>query len=83
MPPPRPLNPVTEGPAKAFGPTVRVNTLMAGPFLTDVSHAWNFDGAEQPFGHRSLQRAGDPREIVGAAVLLKIGSLSSQRLCRS
>ena len=31
------LNAMTEGLAKAFGPTVRVNTLMAGPFLTDVS----------------------------------------------
>lgn len=32
---------MTEGLAKAFGPTVRVNTLMAGPFLTDVSKAWD------------------------------------------
>ena len=35
------LNALTEGLALAFGPTVRVNTLMPGPFLTDVSKAWD------------------------------------------
>ncbi len=65
------LNAMTEGFARAFGPAVRVNTLMAGPFLTDVSRAWNLDRATQnPFGHLSLQRAGLPAEIVGAALYL-------------
>jgi NAD(P)-dependent dehydrogenase (short-subunit alcohol dehydrogenase family) len=65
------LNAMTEGLARAFGPTVRVNTLMAGPFLTDISTAWNLDQATQnPFGHLSLQRAGNPSEIVGAALFL-------------
>jgi NAD(P)-dependent dehydrogenase (short-subunit alcohol dehydrogenase family) len=64
------LNALTEGLAKAFGPTVRVNTLMAGPYLTDVSKAWDFSGVEQPFGHLALQRASDPAEIVGAALFL-------------
>ncbi len=31
------LNTLTEGFAKAFGPTVRVNCIMAGPFLTDIA----------------------------------------------
>jgi NAD(P)-dependent dehydrogenase (short-subunit alcohol dehydrogenase family) len=62
------LNAMTEGLAKAFGPTVRVNTLMAGPFLTDVSKAWDMTG--DPFGHLALQRAGNPPEIVGAALFL-------------
>lgn len=62
------LNALTEGLAKAFGPTVRVNTLMAGPFLTDVSKAWDMAG--EPFGHLALQRAADPPEIVGAALFL-------------
>jgi NAD(P)-dependent dehydrogenase (short-subunit alcohol dehydrogenase family) len=65
------LNAMTEGFAKALGPTVRVNTLMAGPFLTDVSKAWNL---EQDNGNRfaglALQRAGNPPEIVGAALYL-------------
>jgi NAD(P)-dependent dehydrogenase (short-subunit alcohol dehydrogenase family) len=65
------LNAMTEALAKAFGPAVRVNTLMAGPFLTDVSKAWNLDAAHQnPFQHLSLKRAGEPREIVGAALFL-------------
>ncbi|WP_458317823.1 SDR family NAD(P)-dependent oxidoreductase [Mycolicibacterium brisbanense] len=62
------LNALTEGLAKAYGPTVRVNTLMAGPFLTDVSKAWDMAG--EPFGHLALQRAGNPPEIVGAALFL-------------
>jgi len=64
------LNAMTEGLAHAFGPTVRVNTLMPGPFLTDISKAWNFEGARNPFGHFALQRAGEPAEIVGAALFL-------------
>jgi NAD(P)-dependent dehydrogenase (short-subunit alcohol dehydrogenase family) len=65
------LNAMTEALARAFGPSVRVNTLMAGPFLTDVSKSWNLDQAKQnPFRHLCLQRAGDPAEIVGAALFL-------------
>ena len=65
------LNAMTEGLAKAFGPTVRVNTLMAGPFLTDVSKAWNLEQETgNPFAGLALQRAGNPSEIVGAALFL-------------
>jgi NAD(P)-dependent dehydrogenase (short-subunit alcohol dehydrogenase family) len=65
------LNALTEGLAKAYGPTVRVNTLMAGPFLTDISRSWNLDQTTvNPFSHLSLQRAGNPPEIVGAALYL-------------
>ncbi|MGY4708019.1 SDR family NAD(P)-dependent oxidoreductase [Mycolicibacterium sp. CBM1] len=63
------LNAMTEGLAHAFGPTVRVNTLMPGPFLTDISKAWNF-GDHNPFARHALQRAGNPNEIVGAALFL-------------
>lgn len=63
------LNALTEGLAKAYGPTVRVNTLMPGPFLTDISKAWDLGGGN-PFAGYALQRAGDPREIVGAALFL-------------
>ena len=64
------LNAMTEGLAMAFGPTVRVNTLMPGPFLTDISKAWDFAEGQNPFGHFALQRAGNPDEIVGAALFL-------------
>lgn len=63
------LNAMTEGLAKAFGPTVRVNTLMPGPFLTDISKAWNL-GEVNPFTDYALGRAGNPDEIVGAALFL-------------
>lgn len=63
------LNTLTEGFAQAFGPTVRVNTLMAGPYLTDISKAWDF-GDDNPFASLPLARAGQPREIVGAALFL-------------
>lgn len=63
------LNVMTEALAQAYGPAVRVNTLMPGPFLTDISKAWNF-GDANPFGRFALQRAGQPNEIVGAALFL-------------
>ncbi len=62
------LNAMTEGLAQAFGPTVRVNSLMAGPYLTDVSKSWDLAGNN--FSHLHLKRAGDPREVVGAALFL-------------
>lgn len=64
------LNIMTEALAQAFGPTVRVNTLMPGPFLTDISKAWDFGDAANPFADHALQRAGNPPEIVGAALFL-------------
>ena len=63
------LNAMTEGLAIAYGPTVRVNTLMPGPFLTDISRAWDF-GEVNPFAGHPLRRAGEPAEIVGAALFL-------------
>jgi NAD(P)-dependent dehydrogenase (short-subunit alcohol dehydrogenase family) len=64
------LNALTEGLAHAFGPAVRVNTLMAGPYLTDISKSWGLEGIERPFRHLPLQRAGQPAEIIGAALFL-------------
>jgi NAD(P)-dependent dehydrogenase (short-subunit alcohol dehydrogenase family) len=64
------LNALTEGFAKAFGPTVRVNTIMAGPFLTDISKAWDRNILERGMPHHALGRAGQPPEIVGAAMFL-------------
>ncbi len=63
------LNAMTEGLARAYGPAVRVNTLMPGPFFTDIAKAWSF-GDTNPFAGYALQRAGDPAEIVGAALFL-------------
>ncbi|MGO9854477.1 MAG: SDR family NAD(P)-dependent oxidoreductase [Acidimicrobiales bacterium] len=62
------LNTLTEGFAQAFGPSVRVNCIMAGPFLTDISKAWGPDVRERGMPHHALGRAGEPDEIVGAAL---------------
>jgi NAD(P)-dependent dehydrogenase (short-subunit alcohol dehydrogenase family) len=65
------LNAMTEALALAFGPAVRVNTLMPGPYLTDISKAWNLDEDDpEPFPQHALKRAGSPAEIIGAALFL-------------
>lgn len=64
------LNAMTVGLAHALGPKIRVNTIMPGPFLTDISDAWT-DETKALFAQRvALQRAGSPHEIVGAALYL-------------
>jgi NAD(P)-dependent dehydrogenase (short-subunit alcohol dehydrogenase family) len=65
------INAMTAGFAHAFGPKVRVNCIMPGPFFTDVSRAWDLEG----FHRRAetqifLQRGGEPEEIVGTALYL-------------
>ncbi|MEM9203040.1 MAG: glucose 1-dehydrogenase [Actinomycetota bacterium] len=64
------INNLTAGLAQTFAPEVRVNCLMPGPFATDISQAWP-DGVFEHFTRAiPLQRAGEPREVVGAALLL-------------
>jgi NAD(P)-dependent dehydrogenase (short-subunit alcohol dehydrogenase family) len=65
------LNTLTEGLAQTFGPSVRVNAIMAGPFLTDIAKAWDLDAFEERARQAlALQRGGRPDEIVGAALYL-------------
>lgn len=62
------LNTLTEGLAQAFGPTVRVNCIMAGPFATDISKAWTPEALASMQRRLALGRVGAPSEIVGAAM---------------
>jgi len=62
------LNALTIACAHAFGPKVRVNCIMAGPFLTDISKAWHPAAIEQISATSALHRAGQPDEVVGAAL---------------
>jgi NAD(P)-dependent dehydrogenase (short-subunit alcohol dehydrogenase family) len=65
------LNTITRSFAYAYGPKVRVNAIMAGPFLTDISKAWDMERfAERARSGIPLQRGGEPHEIVGAALYL-------------
>jgi NAD(P)-dependent dehydrogenase (short-subunit alcohol dehydrogenase family) len=65
------LNALTAGFAHAFGPTVRVNAIMAGMFATDISKAWDREAVDrQARATIALQRVGEPDEITGAALYL-------------
>lgn len=64
------LDALTVGFAQAYGPKVRVNSIMCGPFFTDISDAWDRDAAEKLFATYPLGRGGAPREVVGAALYL-------------
>jgi NAD(P)-dependent dehydrogenase (short-subunit alcohol dehydrogenase family) len=72
------LNILTVAFAQEYGPKVRVNAIMAGPFHTDISKSWSrtegFTKAAR--AEFPLQRAGDPPEIVGAALYLASGASS-------
>ena len=66
------LNAITIAYAFEYGPKVRVNCIMCGPFHTDVSKVW---AHTEEFKARAkstfaLQRAGEPEEVVGAALYL-------------
>jgi NAD(P)-dependent dehydrogenase (short-subunit alcohol dehydrogenase family) len=62
------LNAMTRSLAAEYGPTVRVNTLSPGPFLTDIAKAWTPEARET--SGNALGRPGNPPEIVPAALFL-------------
>lgn len=62
------LNAITKGFAREYTPTVRVNAIMAGPFLTDIAKAWEPEAREK--ADNILGRPGKPHEIVTAALYL-------------
>jgi NAD(P)-dependent dehydrogenase (short-subunit alcohol dehydrogenase family) len=63
------LNNLTLSTARAFAPKVRVNCIMPGPFLTDISKAWDLEAFHATAAHHiPLGRGGEPEEIVAAAL---------------
>ena len=62
------LNALTTVFALEYAPKVRVNTIMAGPFLTDIAKAWAPQARER--AHNIQGRPGQPDEIVTAALYL-------------
>ena len=64
------LHSITKSLARAFAPKVRVNAIMPGAFMTDISKAWS-PAMRAGLEHAvPLGRGGEPREIVGAALFL-------------
>ncbi|MEV7981806.1 glucose 1-dehydrogenase [Streptomyces sp. NPDC086519] len=62
------LNTLTTVFALEYGPTVRVNTISAGPFLTDVSKAWPKEKRQS--ARSAVGRPGRPEEIISTALYL-------------
>lgn len=64
------LNALTIGLAHAYGPKVRVNAILAGTFLTDVSKAWDPEEFARRAAGFALKRGGQPEEITGTVLYL-------------
>ncbi len=63
------LNALTLGLAREYAPKVRVNCIMPGPFLTDISKAWDMEAFEKNAKENiPLARGGQAEEVVGAAL---------------
>jgi NAD(P)-dependent dehydrogenase (short-subunit alcohol dehydrogenase family) len=62
------LNILTRVHALEYGPTVRVNAIMAGPFWTDIATAWReeLDAGSDA----ALRRIGRPHEVATTALYL-------------
>src|SRR3954454_23899593 len=70
------LNALTTGLARAYGPTVRCNAIMPGPFLTDISKAWDMEVCRRSAETIPVRRGGDTEETLGAAHSLASGASS-------
>jgi NAD(P)-dependent dehydrogenase (short-subunit alcohol dehydrogenase family) len=64
------LHNLTKSLARTFAPKVRVNCIMPGAFMTDISKAWPEAAIEGLRKTVPLGRGGEPEEIVGAALYL-------------
>jgi NAD(P)-dependent dehydrogenase (short-subunit alcohol dehydrogenase family) len=62
------LNAMTVSLAHEYAPKVRVNSIVPGPFLTDIAKAWTQESRER--SNNALGRPGRPHEIVTAALYL-------------
>jgi NAD(P)-dependent dehydrogenase (short-subunit alcohol dehydrogenase family) len=62
------LNILTRAFALEYGPHVRVNAIMCGPFWTDISREWREEADRT--SDAALRRIGRPEEIVTTALYL-------------
>ena len=61
---------MTQAFAHSWGTKVRVNAILPGSFLTDISKAWDADAFAAEADRYAMKRGGRPDEIVGAALYL-------------
>ena len=64
------VNAITVAFAHALGPTVRVNCIVPGTFLTDISKAWDMEAFQRRAERFASRRGGRADEIVGALLYL-------------
>ncbi|MEH6568507.1 MAG: glucose 1-dehydrogenase [Halioglobus sp.] len=64
------LNNLTQSLAHTFAPKVRTNCILPGPFLTDISDAWDDQIKSAINTIVPMNRAGEPQEIIGIALYL-------------
>jgi NAD(P)-dependent dehydrogenase (short-subunit alcohol dehydrogenase family) len=65
------LDAMSIGLSRTYAPKVRSNVIMPGPFMTDISLAWDLEAfAERARTTIPLARGGRPDEVVGAALYL-------------
>jgi len=62
------VNAITTALAFEYGPKVRVNTISAGPFLTDIAQAWPEEARQKR--PSAMGRPGHAEEIVTTALYL-------------
>ena len=62
------LNIMTQAHAFEFGPTVRVNAIMCGPFWTDIAKTWREEANKN--SPAAVKRIGRPEEIATTALYL-------------
>jgi len=60
------LNAMSISLAHEYAPKVRVNTISAGPFLTEISKSWSEEQRDNV--PNAMKRAGEPEEVVTSAL---------------
>jgi len=64
------LNALTLGLAGAWNPKVRVNTVLPGPFDTDITNAWDPKMKAGLANVLPMRRLGQPADMTGVCLLL-------------
>jgi NAD(P)-dependent dehydrogenase (short-subunit alcohol dehydrogenase family) len=64
------LNALTLGLAGAYNPKVRANTVLPGPFETDITKAWAAGTMDTVRATNPMRRMGQPEDMAGVCVFL-------------